>query len=65
MEVWREIDHSPPSSVEVKKGGAILPLPHVFMTQFLIKHKDNSAFTFYHLWWKTWKILKETQMYTI
>jgi hypothetical protein len=24
-------DHSPPSSAEVKKGGAIPPLPHVFM----------------------------------
>jgi hypothetical protein len=26
-----EADHSPPSSAEVKKGGAIPPLPHVFM----------------------------------
>jgi hypothetical protein len=24
----READHSPPSSVEVKNGGAIAPLPH-------------------------------------
>jgi hypothetical protein len=25
----READHSPPSSAEVKKGGATLPLPHM------------------------------------
>jgi hypothetical protein len=24
-----EMDHSPPSSVEVKNGGAIPPLPHM------------------------------------
>jgi hypothetical protein len=27
----READHSPPSSVEVKNGGGIPPLPYVFM----------------------------------
>jgi hypothetical protein len=27
----READHSPPSSTEVKNGGAIPLLPHVFM----------------------------------
>jgi hypothetical protein len=26
-----EADHSSPSSAEVKNGGAIPPLPHVFM----------------------------------
>jgi hypothetical protein len=26
-----EVDHSPPSSAEVKNGGSIPPLPHVFM----------------------------------
>jgi hypothetical protein len=26
----READHSPPSSAEVKNGGAIPPLPHMF-----------------------------------
>jgi hypothetical protein len=25
----READHLPPSSAEVKKGGAIPPLPHI------------------------------------
>jgi hypothetical protein len=25
---WSEADHSPPSNVKVKNGGAILPLPH-------------------------------------
>jgi hypothetical protein len=24
----READHSPPSSVEIKNGGATIPLPH-------------------------------------
>jgi hypothetical protein len=28
----READHSLSSSAEVKKSGAITPLPHVFMT---------------------------------
>jgi hypothetical protein len=27
----READHSPPSTTEVKKGGAIPPLPYAFM----------------------------------
>jgi hypothetical protein len=27
---WREADRSPPSSAEVKKGGAIPPLPHMY-----------------------------------
>jgi hypothetical protein len=26
----READHSPPSSAEVKNGGAIPPLPHMY-----------------------------------
>jgi hypothetical protein len=26
----READHSPPSNAEVKNGGAISPLPHMF-----------------------------------
>jgi hypothetical protein len=35
--------HSPPSSVEVKKGGAIPPLPHMssWHSALLIKHRDN------------------------
>jgi hypothetical protein len=37
----READHSYLSSVEVKNGGAIPPLPHVFMAQCLINHGDN------------------------
>jgi hypothetical protein len=37
---WRETDNSPPSSAEVKKGGAIPPLPqYVFMASRLIKQK--------------------------
>jgi hypothetical protein len=32
----READHSPPSSAEVKNGGAIPPLPYVYMVWCLI-----------------------------
>jgi hypothetical protein len=32
----READHSPPTSAEAKNGGAIPPLPYVFMAQCLI-----------------------------
>jgi hypothetical protein len=35
-----EADHSPPSSAEVKNGGALPPLPHK-------SHRDNVTFTFY------------------
>jgi hypothetical protein len=37
----READHSPLSSAEVKKGGAVPSLPHAFMALCLIKHRDN------------------------
>jgi hypothetical protein len=42
----READHSPPSNVEVKKGGAIPPLPHTssWRDAYLIKHRYNFAF---------------------
>jgi hypothetical protein len=45
----READHSPPSSAEVKNGGAIPPLPYMssWHSAELIKHRDN--FTFYRL----------------
>jgi hypothetical protein len=33
----REDDHSSLSSAEVKNGGAIPPLPHVFMAQCLTR----------------------------
>jgi hypothetical protein len=32
----READHSSPSSAEIKNGGVIPPLPHVFMARCLI-----------------------------
>jgi hypothetical protein len=42
----READYSPPSSAEVKNGGAIPPLhSYVFMAWCLIKHKDNFNFS--------------------
>jgi hypothetical protein len=38
----READHSPPSSAEVRKYGAIPPLPqYVFMSWCLVKRRDN------------------------
>jgi hypothetical protein len=46
----REDGHPLPSYVEVSNGGAIPSLHHVFMTQRLIKHKDNIAFMIYRLW---------------
>jgi hypothetical protein len=42
----RLIDHSSPSSAEVKNGGAIPPLPHMFSwyKALLIKHRGNITF---------------------
>jgi hypothetical protein len=39
----RETDHSPPSSVEVKNGVAVPPLPHTcsWSCAYLIKHIDS------------------------
>jgi hypothetical protein len=37
----READHSPPSGAEVKNGGAMHPLTHVFMAQCLIKQAQG------------------------
>jgi hypothetical protein len=41
-----EADHSPPSSAEVKNGGAILPLPYKssWRGAELITHRDNFTF---------------------
>jgi hypothetical protein len=40
-----EADHLPLSSAQVKKGGAIPPIPHISMSLWhiaeFIKHKDN------------------------
>jgi hypothetical protein len=48
-EVGREGDHLHPSSVEIKKGGALPPLPHMssWYSALLIKHTDS--FTFYFI----------------
>jgi hypothetical protein len=42
----READHSPPSSAEVKNGGAIPPLPHKssWHSVLLIKHREKLTF---------------------
>jgi hypothetical protein len=39
----REVGHSPPSSAEVKKGGAKPPFPHMssWHSASLIKHRDK------------------------
>jgi hypothetical protein len=42
----RKTYQTPPSSAEVKNGGAIPPLPHVFMVQSLIRHRDFIFFIF-------------------
>jgi hypothetical protein len=44
----READHSPPSSTEVKNGRAIPPL-HIRLQGVVLKHRNNSTFTFYWL----------------
>jgi hypothetical protein len=41
-----EADHLPPSSAQIKNGGAMLPLLHyVFMAYCLISYRDNFTFT--------------------
>jgi hypothetical protein len=46
--MWREADHSPPSSAEVKECVDLyLHSPNkVSMAWYLFKHKDNFTFTF-------------------
>jgi hypothetical protein len=42
---WREADHRPPSSVEVKNVELYIHSPpHMFMAWDLIKHRDNFTF---------------------
>jgi hypothetical protein len=47
--MWRghEADHSPPSTAEVKNGGAIPSLLHMSLchSAYLIKYRDNFTFT--------------------
>jgi hypothetical protein len=44
-----EVDHSPSSSAEVKKGGAIPALHHMssWPYAYLIKHRTTLPFTYY------------------
>jgi hypothetical protein len=41
-----EPDHSPPSTTEVKNGGALPPLPHTssWLNDSFIKHRDSFIF---------------------
>jgi hypothetical protein len=43
-----EANHSPPSDAEVKNGGAIPPLPHMFAWRGakLITHRNNFIYIF-------------------
>jgi hypothetical protein len=41
-----EADLLPPSSMKVKNGGSIPPLPHMPSWLNLLKHRDNFMFTF-------------------
>jgi hypothetical protein len=45
----READHLPPSSAEVKIGGAIPPLSHPssWRGAYFIKHKNNVTFLYF------------------
>jgi hypothetical protein len=47
-----EADHSPPSSIEVKNGGAIPPLPNMssWNSYYLIKHRENFIIIIIGLW---------------
>jgi hypothetical protein len=44
----READHSLPSNAEVKKDGALPPLPHMssWYSAYLFSHRDYFTFTF-------------------
>jgi hypothetical protein len=47
-----EADHSPPSSIKMKNGGAVLPLPRVssWHSAKLIKHRNNFFVVVAKLW---------------
>jgi hypothetical protein len=42
----READHSPPSSAEVKNGGAISPLLHLFIAWFKINYAQGQLYLY-------------------
>jgi hypothetical protein len=44
-----EADHSPPSSAEVKNGGAIPPLPHMFSWHSAVTNEEQDSFAFYFI----------------
>jgi hypothetical protein len=44
---WHEADHSPPSGAKVKNVWSYTSiLPYMYMAWYLIKHRENFAFTF-------------------
>jgi hypothetical protein len=47
---WREVDHSPPSSAEVKNAWSYTSaLPYVFMASYCLKLRDNFSFILAYL----------------
>jgi hypothetical protein len=55
-----EVDHSPPSSAEVKNGGAIPPLsPCLFMSWCLIKPRNSFTFTSHNIEFEKYAALVE------
>jgi hypothetical protein len=48
-EAGRDADHSSPSGETVKKGGAILPLPRVFMTLCLTDYSEGELYVIYYI----------------
>jgi hypothetical protein len=45
QKLWREADHSRPSSAEVKNAWSYTSTP-LIMASYLVKHRDNCTFTF-------------------
>jgi len=47
MRLYYEADHSPPSSPEVKNAWSYISNPpYVFMTWYLVKHRDKFTYIF-------------------
>jgi hypothetical protein len=55
----REGDHSPPFSADVKKGGAIHPLPYIFMASRLINLAQELLYLFviFFTWFQVSKFM--------
>jgi len=56
--LWREADHSPPSSAEIKEW------VESFMAWCLVKHRDNFIFTFTWWWWWYFDVSKNNLIWS-